>query len=93
MIFALFVIFVMMIEATDLTVCYGEQPALEGLSFTIGRGEFVLLSGPSGCGKSTLARVLNGLIPHASSARMAGQVRVDGLETAAYSLPAGIMTI
>jgi energy-coupling factor transporter ATP-binding protein EcfA2 len=86
-IFALFVIFVMMIEATDLTVCYGEQPALEGLSFTIGRGEFVLLSGPSGCGKSTLARVLNGLIPHASSARMAGQVRVDGLETAAYSLP------
>ncbi|NIO69870.1 MAG: ATP-binding cassette domain-containing protein, partial [Anaerolineae bacterium] len=57
-----------MIEVTDLTVHYGKQPALEGVSFTVGRGEFVLLSGPSGCGKSTLARSLNGLIPHASSA-------------------------
>jgi energy-coupling factor transporter ATP-binding protein EcfA2 len=76
-----------MIKVTDLTVHYGEQPALEGISFTVGRGEFVLLSGPSGCGKSTLARSLSGLIPHASSARMAGRVVVDGLDTAAHSLP------
>jgi energy-coupling factor transport system ATP-binding protein len=79
-----------MIEVTDLTIRYGEQQqrtALEGVSFTVGRGEFVLLSGPSGCGKSTLAHSLNGLIPHASSARMAGRVVVDGLETAAHSLP------
>jgi energy-coupling factor transporter ATP-binding protein EcfA2 len=79
-----------MIEVTDLTVRYGKQQqrsALEGVSFTIGRGEFVLLSGPSGCGKSTLARSLNGLIPHASSAMMAGRVVVDGLETTAHSLP------
>ncbi len=83
----IFVVFVMMIEVTDLTVHYGEQPALESISFTVGRGEFVLLSGPSGCGKSTLARSLNGLIPHASSAKMMGRVVVDGLETAAHSLP------
>ena len=76
-----------MIEVTDLTVHYGKQPALESISFTIGRGEFVLLSGPSGCGKSTLARSLNGLIPHASSATMAGRVVVEGLETTAHSLP------
>jgi energy-coupling factor transport system ATP-binding protein len=80
-----------MIEVTDLTVHYGKQPALEDVSFTVRRGEFVLLSGPSGCGKSTLARSLNGLIPHAwphgSSARMAGRVVVDGLETSAHSVP------
>jgi energy-coupling factor transport system ATP-binding protein len=79
-----------MIEVTDLTVHYGEQQqrtALEGVSFAVGRGEFVLLSGPSGCGKSTLARSLNGLIPHASSARMTGRVVVDGLETTAHSIP------
>jgi energy-coupling factor transport system ATP-binding protein len=76
-----------MIEVTDLTVHYGKQPILESISFTVGRGEFVLLSGPSGCGKSTLARSLNGLIPHASPATMAGRVVVDGLETAAHSLP------
>jgi energy-coupling factor transport system ATP-binding protein len=79
-----------MIEVTDLTVRYGEQQqrtALEDVSFTVGRGQFVLLSGPSGCGKSTLAHSLNGLIPHASSARMTGRVVVDGMETAAHSLP------
>ena len=76
-----------MIEVTDLTVHYGKQPALESISFTVGRGEFVLLSGPSGCGKSTLARSLNGLIPHASSATMAGRVVVEGLETTAHALP------
>lgn len=76
-----------MIEVTDLTVHYGEQPALESISFTVGRGEFVLLSGPSGCGKSTLARALNGLIPHAVSARMTGRVTVDGLNTATHPLP------
>jgi len=76
-----------MIEVTDLTVHYREQPALEHVSFTVGRGEFVLLSGPSGCGKSTLACALNGLIPHASSARMSGRVVVDGLNTAMHSLP------
>jgi len=77
----------MMIKVTDLTVHYGKQLALESISFAVGRGEFVLLSGPSGCGKSTLARSLSGLIPHASSARMAGRVVVDGLDTAAHSLP------
>jgi len=77
----------MMIEVTDLTVHYREQPALEHVSFTVGRGEFVLLSGPSGCGKSTLACALNGLIPHASPARMSGRVVVDGLNTAMHSLP------
>ena len=78
-----------MIEVTDLTVRYREQQqrtALEDVSFTVGRGQFVLLSGPSGCGKSTLAHSLNGLIPHTSSARMTGRVVVDGLETAAHSL-------
>ncbi len=76
-----------MIEVTDLTVRYGQQPALESVSFTVRRGEFVLLSGPSGCGKSTLARALNGLIPHAVSARTTGRVVVDGLNTATHSLP------
>lgn len=45
-------------------------------------GEFVLLTGPSGCGKSTLARCLNGLIPHSIPAELAGQVLVDGQDTA-----------
>ena len=35
-----------------------ENPALEDVSLTVGRGEFVTLCGPSGCGKTTLLRQL-----------------------------------
>lgn len=36
--------------------------AIEDISFTIPKGEFVSILGPSGCGKSTLLRVVSGLI-------------------------------
>lgn len=41
----------------------GELEALEEVSFSVSRGEFVCLIGPSGCGKSTLLRIVAGLIP------------------------------
>lgn len=57
-----------------------EAPA--SASFTVDRGEVVLLLGPSGAGKSTLALALNGLIPHAVPATVRGRVEVDALDTA-----------
>ena len=48
--------------------------ALEGISLTIQRGEFVTLLGPSGCGKSTLLRLVSGL-----SEATEGSVRVNGM--------------
>ncbi|MBN9215252.1 MAG: ABC transporter ATP-binding protein [Microbacterium sp. SCN 70-200] len=50
-------------------------------TFSVARGEVVLLLGPSGAGKSTLALALNGLIPHAVPATIDGTVLVDGLDT------------
>jgi len=42
-----------------------ERPALEDVSVTIRRGEFVTLCGPSGCGKTTLLRQLKpSMAPH-----------------------------
>jgi ATP-binding cassette subfamily C protein len=48
-------------------------PALDGISFTIARGQSVGIVGPTGAGKSTLVDVLLGLLPPAS-----GRVLVDG---------------
>src|SRR3954469_12497833 len=39
----------------------GGVRAVDGVSLTIGSGEFMVLVGPSGCGKSTLLRMLAGL--------------------------------
>ena len=49
------------IEVKDLVVRYGDQVAVNGVSFTVGRGEHVTLLGPSGCGKTTTLRAIAGL--------------------------------
>jgi lactose/L-arabinose transport system ATP-binding protein len=40
---------------------YGEHSAVQGVSFSAEKGEFVVFVGPSGCGKSTLLRMIAGL--------------------------------
>ena len=69
-----------MIELTSVTYWYPEvaTPALWSVDLSVQEGEFVLVAGPSGAGKSTLLRCLNGLVPHFSGGRVAGQVRVAG---------------
>jgi len=53
-------------EVKQLTVKYGGNPAIEDISFDIGRNRITALIGPSGCGKSTMIRCfnrMNDLIP------------------------------
>ena len=57
----------------DIAKNFGRVNVLNGLSFDIADGEFVVLVGPSGCGKSTLLRMLAGL-----EEISAGQISIDG---------------
>ncbi|MGQ4833741.1 MAG: ABC transporter ATP-binding protein [Candidatus Asgardarchaeia archaeon] len=70
------------IEVKDLNVRYKEvvKPTLKNISFSIRKGEVVLILGPSGSGKTTLARCLNGLIPHSYPADVGGYISVSGLD-------------
>ncbi len=61
------------IEARSLTKSFGEIRALQGLSFTVERGEIYGLIGPNGAGKTTTLRILATLIkPSAGSAKVFG---------------------
>lgn len=50
-----------LLEIRNLTKRYGENTVLRDLSFTVRRGEVIVVLGPSGCGKSTLLRCINAL--------------------------------
>jgi len=52
---------------------YGDVKALDALSLTVPKGEFVALLGPNGAGKSTLFQLLTGLfVPDAGEIHVAG---------------------
>ncbi|WP_417247741.1 heme ABC exporter ATP-binding protein CcmA [Celeribacter sp.] len=68
-----------LIFVENLSVARGGIPVLEGLSFSVGAGEVLVLRGPNGSGKTTLLRTLAGLQPS-----FAGAVHCDP-ETVAYA--------
>jgi ABC-2 type transport system ATP-binding protein len=66
----------MSIVVQGVTKFYGEQKALDNVSFEIKTGEIVGFLGPNGAGKSTMMKIITGFIPPSS-----GNVYVNGIET------------
>lgn len=72
-----------MIEIKELTFKYSDSKknALENVSLTIEKGDFVGLIGESGAGKTTLCSCINGLIPHHYTGDFYGSVKIQGTDT------------
>ncbi|ACB39964.1 ATP-binding cassette domain-containing protein [Pyrobaculum neutrophilum] len=70
------------VKAEGLVKRYGDVVALDGVSFSVGRGEVFGLLGPNGAGKTTTIKILTGLTkPTAGRAWVAGfDVVEQGLE-------------
>ena len=52
----------MSVEVKNITKLYGNQKALDAVSFTIQKGEIVGFLGPNGAGKSTMMKIITGYL-------------------------------
>ena len=52
----------MLLEVSNLTVCFDKAMIINDLSMHVNNGELVSLVGPNGAGKSTLLRAITGLV-------------------------------
>ncbi|HEX7852584.1 MAG TPA: phosphate ABC transporter ATP-binding protein PstB [Sphingobium sp.] len=65
-------------SARNVNVFYGEKQAIKNVSIEVGMDEVTAFIGPSGCGKSTFLRTLNRMNDTVASARVEGQIMLDG---------------
>lgn len=73
----------MSIEVSNLLKVYGEQRAVNNISFRINKGEIVGFLGPNGAGKSTTMKILTGYLPQTSGTAFVCGINVSSepLET------------
>ena len=65
-------------EINDLSVHYGDNPAVKNISMDIHHKQITALIGPSGCGKSTLIRCMNRMNDLVPSAKVEGELLYHG---------------
>ena len=71
----------MSIEVKNLLKVYGEQKAVNDISFKVGKGEIVGFLGPNGAGKSTTMKIITGYLEKTS-----GEAYVCGMNVADHPL-------
>lgn len=71
----------MSIAVRNLTKLYGDQKAIDGISFDVKTGEILGFLGPNGAGKTTTMKIITCYMPP-----NAGTVEVDGLNIEEHSL-------
>jgi ABC-2 type transport system ATP-binding protein len=72
-----------MINVQNLAKSFGTKKAVDGVTFSVERGEVLGFLGPNGAGKSTTMRMITGFIPPTS-----GTVKVGGFDITTDPIPA-----
>ncbi len=72
-----------MINVQNLTKIFGAKRAVDGISFTVERGEVLGFLGPNGAGKSTTMRMITGFLPPTD-----GTITVGGFNVVDQPIPA-----
>jgi gliding motility-associated transport system ATP-binding protein len=72
-----------MIKVDNLVKTFGPKRAVDGVSFSVERGEVLGFLGPNGAGKSTSMRMLTGFIPPTE-----GKIAVGGFDMVENPIPA-----
>ncbi|MBB3148553.1 peptide/nickel transport system ATP-binding protein [Phyllobacterium trifolii] len=73
-----------LLTVDNLTIEIAGANVVDGVSFTVARGEVLALVGESGCGKSLTSYAMLGLLPPAAR-RIAGRILLEGTDLAAMS--------
>jgi ABC-2 type transport system ATP-binding protein len=71
----------MSIEVKNLTKIYGDQKAVNDISFTINKGQIVGFLGPNGAGKSTTMKMITGYLEPT-----AGEIKVCDIDVRKHPL-------
>jgi branched-chain amino acid transport system ATP-binding protein len=74
----------LLLQVTNLTVCYDRAMIINDLSMSVEKGELVSLVGPNGAGKSTLLRAITGLVAwerEITRRSTGGDVTIKGMVT------------
>jgi phospholipid/cholesterol/gamma-HCH transport system ATP-binding protein len=62
------------VQFEGVSIAFEGKPVLQNISFSVERGQTLILLGPAGCGKSVLLKLANGLLkPNSGSIRIFGE--------------------
>jgi phospholipid/cholesterol/gamma-HCH transport system ATP-binding protein len=79
------------VEFSDVSIAFELKPVLKNISFSVERGQTLIILGPAGCGKSVLLKLANGLLgPDSGSIRIFGHEITTMPERDLYALRAHI---
>lgn len=75
----------------DVSVSFGERPAVRDVSFDVAKSEVTALIGPSGSGKTTLLRALNRMHDTVRGARVSGSVLLGSTDVYGAGIDAALI--